>query len=67
MVKDLKGGMKSDERIPFLRQLILSLEEAELKLEEAYRRENSLQFQNMKSFILKIQNKISDEVSSNEK
>lgn len=66
MNKGAKEGRGAGENISFLHQLILTLEEAEIKLEEAYKRENTLHFNNMKEFILKVQNKISEEVSSNE-
>ena len=67
MVKDIKGGRKSDENISLLHQLIITLEEAELKLEEAYRKKRQMQFNNMKDFILKIQSKISEEAISHER
>ncbi len=62
-----KEGAKSDGNYSFLYQLIISLEEAELKLEESFRKRNKLQFENMKEFILKIQAKISEEVNSHER
>ena len=66
MNKGIKERKKLSETISFLHQLILTLEEAEIKLEEAYKKENPLHFNNMKEFILKVQNKISEEVSSSE-
>ena len=67
MVRNIKEGRKSDENISLLHQLIITLEEAELKLEEAYRKKRQMQFNNMKDFILKIQSKISEEAISHER
>lgn len=46
------------EVIPFLNQMIKSLEEAELKLEEAYNKNDSERLTRYKNFILEIQKKI---------
>jgi len=47
---------KSD--ISFLKQLIDSLEESEKKLEDAYNKKDSEEFDRVKKFILKIQKQI---------
>lgn len=52
--------MLKPENIQFLRQLILSLEKAEEKLDEAYRSESFDNFNRIKKFILQIQKKISE-------
>jgi hypothetical protein len=62
MVNDMKEGTESNGGISFLRQLIMTLEEAERKLEEAYVKRSPIQFKNMKDFILKVQNRISEEL-----
>jgi len=46
------------ESISFLNQLIRTLEEAELKLEQAYEKNNPEQVKAIKQFILKIQTRI---------
>ncbi len=51
--------MKKEE-IPFLNQLVKSLEEAELKLENTYEKKNYEEFNKSKKFVLKIQEQISD-------
>lgn len=48
------------EDLPFLSQLIKTLEEAESKLEEAYKKEDYEKFNRLKKFILQIQKKISE-------
>ena len=48
------------EVISFLNQLIKSLEETEVKLEEAYQKNDSERLTRYKSFILEIQQKISE-------
>jgi hypothetical protein len=63
MGKEMKERTESIESISFLRQLIMTLEEAELKLEEAHAKKSPIQFKNMKDFTLKIQDKISEELS----
>jgi hypothetical protein len=57
-----KKGGESFEGISFLNQLIISLEEAELKLEQAYKRNKPEQVKAIKEFILKIQKKLSEEI-----
>jgi len=44
--------------LDFLNQLIKSLEDSENKLEEAYRAEDSEQFNNTKRFMIKIYSQI---------
>ncbi len=51
--------MIKKEDIMFLNQLVHTLEEAELKLEESYNKKNYENFNNMKKLIMQIQNKIS--------
>jgi len=51
--------MIKKEEIVFLNQLINTLGEAELKLEEAYDEENYENFNNVKKLIMQIQKKIS--------
>jgi hypothetical protein len=45
-----------------LNQLIITLEEAELKLEDAYKRNNPVQMNAIKQFMLKIQRQIAEEI-----
>jgi hypothetical protein len=45
----------------FLNRLILTLEEGELKLEEAYQKNNSEQVKAIKEYLLKLQKKIEEE------
>jgi len=60
-IGETKRG-ESSEGIPFLNQLIMTLEGAELKLEQAYKKNNPEQVKAIKEFILKIQKKISEEM-----
>lgn len=60
-IKRKKAGELS-EGISFLHQLIMSLEEAELKLEQAYKKNKPEQVKVIKEFILKIQKKIAEEI-----
>lgn len=60
MRKSKRG--KLPEESSFLSQLIITLEQAEMKLEEAYEKKNPSQFKYMKEFILKIQGKIEEEL-----
>jgi hypothetical protein len=53
---DLLGGISS------LNKLIIALEEAELKLEQSYKKNKPEQLQAIKEFILKLQKKISEEI-----
>jgi len=48
------------EDIPFLKQLVKSLEEAESKLENTYEKKNYEEFNKSKKFMLKIQRQISE-------
>ncbi|MEK6875639.1 MAG: hypothetical protein AABX30_03070 [Nanoarchaeota archaeon] len=48
------------EGVFFLEQLISSLEEAELKLEQAYNTQNVDSFNKIKKFMLQVQAKISE-------
>lgn len=57
-----KKGAEPSEGISLLNQLTMTLEEAGLKLEEAYKRNNPEQLKAIKEFILKIQNKIAEEI-----
>jgi len=50
----------SREEISFLSQLVKTIEEAELKLEEAYEKKDYESFNKSKKFILKMQEKISE-------
>lgn len=51
--------MIQKEDIMFLNQLVKTLEEAELKLEEAYDEKDYESFNNVKKLIMQIQKKIS--------
>ena len=46
------------EDISFLKQLIESLEDSELKLEEAYEKKDVAEFNKIKKFMLEIQQQI---------
>jgi len=48
------------EDIPFLNQLVKSLEESELKLEKAYEKKDYEKFSKSKKFMLEIQKQISE-------
>lgn len=54
----------SKEDISFLDQLVKALEEAELKLEEYYKNNDIENFNNIKKFILKVQEKVSEVVNA---
>ncbi|MEK6833694.1 MAG: hypothetical protein AABY32_06635 [Nanoarchaeota archaeon] len=60
-IEEKKRG-ESSEGISFLNQLIITLEGAESKLEQAYKKDNPEQLKAIKEFILKIQKKISEEI-----
>ena len=45
----------------FLNKLIIALEQGELKLEEAYKKNNPEQVKAIKEYLLKIQKKIEEE------
>ncbi len=47
------------EDIVFLNKLVASLEDAESKLEDAYTRSDTIRFNQLKKFILEVQEKIS--------
>ena len=55
-----KEEIFSEEDISFLTQLINTLQEVELKLEEDYETKNYERLNNSKKFILRIQKKISE-------
>ena len=57
----MKKSSKSDE-LSFLGQMVISLEEAEVKLEEAYKKKKPEQFRSIKEFILKLNKKISEAI-----
>ena len=46
--------------ISFLKQLVMSLEDAEIKLKKAYEKRDTEEFNEVKSFMLKIQRQIGD-------
>jgi len=54
--------MIKKEDIPFLNQLVKSLEESELKLEKAYEKKNHEEFNKSKKFMMKIQKQISERI-----
>lgn len=56
----VKKEALSGEDVAFLNQAYGSLEEAEKKLEEAYRKNKPEQFKSVKEFILKIQRKMGE-------
>lgn len=53
---------ESHEGISFLNQLVMSLEESELKLEQAYKKNKPEQLKAIKEFILKLQKKLAEEI-----
>lgn len=59
---ETKKERESQEGASFLNQLIMTLEEAELKLEQAYKKDKPEQVKVIKDFILKIQKKIAEEL-----
>lgn len=58
----VKKGEESSGGISFINQLIMTLEESEKKLEEAYKKNKPEQVSAIKEFILKIQKKIAEEL-----
>ena len=52
--------MIKKEDLMFLNQLVKTLEEAELKLEEAYDEKNYEDFNNVKKLMINVQKKISE-------
>ena len=55
-----RGGFLSLEDLKFIDQMMISLEQAELKLEQAYKRKKPNQFDAVKKFILNLNKKIND-------
>lgn len=55
-VGDSSGSISS------LNQLITTLEEAELRLEQAYKKNNPEQVKTLKEFIIKVKNRIDEEI-----
>jgi len=55
-----KEGIFREEDISFLNQLVDTLEEARLKLEEAYKKRDYENFDKSKKFIIQLQKKISE-------
>lgn len=55
-----KTSVFSRENISFLSQLVKTIEEAGLKLEEAYDKKDYESFSKSKKFVLEIQRKISE-------
>lgn len=53
---------EASEGISFLNQLLISLEESESKLEQAYKKDKPEQLKAIKEFILKLQIKITGEL-----
>jgi hypothetical protein len=47
---------------PLLNQLIIAMEDAEIKLEDAYSKGNAEQLNSAKNLILQIQKKIAEEI-----
>jgi len=58
--REKKG--EASEGISFLNQLLISLEESESKLEQAYKKNKPEQVKAIKEFILKLQIKITGEL-----
>ena len=50
----------SKEEVFFLNQLVKSLEESELKLEEYYNKKDYENFNNLKKLMISVSNKISE-------
>jgi hypothetical protein len=59
---EVKKEGESSGGISFVNQLIMTLEESERKLEEAYKKDKPEQVSVIKQFILKIQKKIAEEL-----
>lgn len=62
MEKGDAGKGFSKEEIVFLSQLIGSLEESELKLEEYYDQKDYENFNNLKKFMISVSTKISETI-----
>jgi hypothetical protein len=62
MVNQEKKVGDTSGNFPLLNQLVTGLEEAELKLEEDYGKENIEELNKAKELILKLQKRIAEEV-----
>jgi hypothetical protein len=60
---EVKKEGESPGGISFINQLIMTLQEAGVKLEEAFKKDNYEQVKVMKEFILKMQTKIGEELA----
>jgi hypothetical protein len=49
--------------VNFLNQIVMTLEQAEIKMEQSFRRKKNEQFNAAKQFILKLNKKISEELN----
>ena len=58
-----KKEVDSSGGVSVLNQLTMTLQEAELKLEESYKKNNSEQVKVLKEFIIKVQKKIAEELN----
>lgn len=58
----MKEVIPNKEDLKFINQMVLSLEQAELKLEQAYKRKKPEQFNATKQFIVKLNKKIMDSI-----
>jgi hypothetical protein len=61
---NIEGKKEGESRgsISFINQLVITLEESELKLEQAYKKDKPEQVKAIKEFILKLQSKLSEEL-----
>lgn len=62
MNTERKKGDDSTGGVSVLNQLTMTLQEAELKLEESYKKNNPEQVRILKEFIIKVQKKIDEEI-----
>jgi hypothetical protein len=53
-----KDGVLKSEDLSFLNQIVVSIEQAEIKLEQAYRKKRVDQFNAIKQFIIKLNKKV---------
>ena len=60
---EVKKEGESPGGISFTNQLIMTLQEAGVKLEEAFKKDNYEQVKVMKEFILKMQKRIGEELA----
>jgi hypothetical protein len=60
---EAKKGSDSAGGISILNQLTMTLQEAALKLEQAFKKNNPEQVKVLKEFILKVQRRIAEELS----